>query len=113
MELSEFVDKALRNDLKEGEASGYMITPFNMEIKPEDINQLISSNKVDTNKISDGYHTFEELYEHRIRLFIKLCEFMSEMTPPYCEGYGCRYGAECRPWRSEKHSDGSYDKTGL
>lgn len=25
------------------------------------------------NKISDGYHTFGELYEHRIALFIALC----------------------------------------
>lgn len=24
-------------------------------------------------KISDGYHDFEELYEHRCRLFIALC----------------------------------------
>lgn len=28
---------------------------------------------IDLNKISDGYHTFGELYEHRITLFIALC----------------------------------------
>lgn len=27
----------------------------------------------DNNDVSDGYHTFRELYEHRITLFIALC----------------------------------------
>lgn len=27
----------------------------------------------DTRKVSDGYHTFEELYDHRCLLYIKLC----------------------------------------
>ena len=43
---------------------------------------------------SDGYHTFDELYEHRHALFIALCFYM----PP----------GSC--WRSRQHSDGSsYD----
>jgi hypothetical protein len=32
--------------------------------------------KIVGNDISDGYHTFEELYKHRIALFIKLCNFL-------------------------------------
>lgn len=28
----------------------------------------------DNNDVSDGYHTFRELYEHRITLFIALCK---------------------------------------
>jgi len=28
---------------------------------------------MDTGKISDGYHTFDELYDHRITLWIALC----------------------------------------
>jgi hypothetical protein len=32
----------------------------------------------DTNLISDGYHTFGELYEHRITLFISLCKVLQE-----------------------------------
>lgn len=36
------------------------------------INNLIRKEQVDTNLISDGYHTFGELYEHRIQLFIAL-----------------------------------------
>jgi len=41
-------------------------------------------------KVSDGFHTFDELYEHRHILFIKLMN--------------------CRPdksWKSRKHEDGS------
>ena len=41
-------------------------------------------------KISDGYHTFNELYKHRICLFLALCE---------CVHYWV--------WRSKKHSDGT------
>lgn len=54
------------------------------------INWLIKFLKADTNKICDGYHTFEELYEHRIELWIALIK------------RDCVSG-----WRSKKHSDGS------
>jgi hypothetical protein len=38
------------------------------------INRVITVSQVDTNQISDGYHTFYELYEHRISLFIALAK---------------------------------------
>jgi hypothetical protein len=45
--------------------------------------------------ISDGYHTFDELYEHRIINFIALCKVIrNELTLHIV-------------WRSELHSDGS------
>jgi hypothetical protein len=62
--------------------------------KEEALNVLISKD-VDTNKISDGYHTFGELYEHRIQLFIALCRICDD----------CSHLPQ--PWRSVKHSDGS------
>lgn len=34
-------------------------------LEEEEVNFIIKENKLDTNKISDGYHTFEELYEFR------------------------------------------------
>lgn len=37
------------------------------------INEKIRSNPGISDKISDGYHTFWELYKHRIHLFIALC----------------------------------------
>ena len=41
----------------------------------------------------DGYHTFDELYDHRITLFIALCAVL-------------RVNTDAEIWRSERHSDG-------
>ena len=41
---------------------------------------------------SDGYHTFEELYDHRHALFALLCVVGRH---------------ELRPWKSKLHSDGT------
>ena len=41
-------------------------------------------------KISDGYHTFEELYQHRCTLFACLMKSHPDLS-----------------WKSKKHSDGS------
>ena len=43
---------------------------------------------------SDGYHTFDELYDHRISLFLALCRHVDWHRPDYV-------------WRSKQHSDGS------
>lgn len=58
------------------------------------INALIADSGVETNSISDGFHTFGELYEHRIELFIALCRVYSERVMTIA-------------WRSKIHSDGS------
>lgn len=42
--------------------------------------------------MSDGYHTFDELYEHRQVLFIKLCQFL--WSKPHTV-----------TWKSKLHSD--------
>lgn len=42
------------------------------------------------NKMSDGYHTFEELYNHRVALFIELCKAYPDKS-----------------WYSYYHSDGT------
>lgn len=44
----------------------------------------------ETGKVSDGYHTFDELYDHRCLLFAAL----SQARPHEC-------------WKSKKHHDGS------
>jgi hypothetical protein len=62
--------------------------------REEEINKIIKDEKLDTNKISDGYHTYEELYDHRIVNYIALCRFVD------------RYSGEI-VWRSKVHSDGS------
>lgn len=48
---------------------------------------------------SDGYHTFEELYEHRITLFIALCKQINNQ--PYGDS------RKHMVWRSKLHSDGT------
>jgi hypothetical protein len=45
---------------------------------------------IDTNDISDGFHTFGELYEHRHALFAALCRYS------YIDG-----------WIARQHHDGS------
>lgn len=50
-------------------------------------------------QVSDGYHTIEELYDHRITLFIALCKRLQcDLRPP-------RMGQ--RVWRSKTHHDGT------
>lgn len=44
------------------------------------INNLIRKEQVDTNLISDGFHTFGELYEHRHQLFIALARIIQDRT---------------------------------
>jgi hypothetical protein len=80
------------------------MTPFCFNIpedmiQPETINQLIRESKVDTNKVSDGYHTFGELYEHRIVLFIALCRQASIRNIRNSNYNPC--------WKSLLHSDGT------
>lgn len=59
--------------------------------------------------VSDGYHTMDELYEHRITLWIALCRQI-ENAGAYRivvlkkEGETIKGGS--RVWRSKKHSDG-------
>ncbi len=48
--------------------------------------------------ISDGYHTFDELYDHRVALFIALCKELYH-HPENDRNYPI--------WRSQLHSDGT------
>jgi hypothetical protein len=57
------------------------------------ITNLAQKRAIDTNQISDGYHTFGELYEHRIVLWMALCRLCSELGD--------------NVWKSKLHSDGS------
>lgn len=68
----------------------------------EKINAMIDSEKpdgIDTNLISDGYHTFGELYDHRIALFIALCNFGTRT--------GAYEGFTFDAWKSKLHHDGT------
>ncbi len=73
--------------------------------KEESINILIKD--CDTNKISDGYHTFEELYEHRIVIYIELCKWMFTLSVWHSEISEFLDYEKRGVWKSKKHSDGS------
>lgn len=51
-------------------------------------------------EISDGYHTFDELYDHRITLYIALCR-------TFAFHYTDWRNTPNPVWRSKTHSDGS------
>lgn len=51
----------------------------------------------DLGKFSDGYHTFDELYDHRCLLFLSLLKCIAS-SGDYSQYY---------PWYSLKHSDDS------
>lgn len=70
-------------------------------IREEEINKIIKEEKLDTNLISDGYHTFSELYEHRIALFIAFCNVIDRVDYAECAIEGPEF------WKSKKHYDGS------
>jgi hypothetical protein len=63
-------------------------------MKEKIINWLIKNLKADTNKINDGYHNFEELYQHRIELYMALCRKVDATN-------------KTNVWKAKIHSDGS------
>jgi len=60
------------------------------------INEMIMKYKLDSNfsskEISDGHHTFRELYHHRIVMFATICNLFSDIS-----------------WKSKKHYDEEND----
>lgn len=57
---------------------------------------IAKNNAVNANEVSDGFHTFGELYDHRITLFIALCKVLVQVSGHNDENV----------WRSRRHSDG-------
>lgn len=55
--------------------------------------------KIVDGDMSDGYHTFTELYEHRITLYIELCHQIAT--------HNCNREKFHNIWRSKLHSDGT------
>lgn len=75
-------------------------------ISPRYTNEEIQRLKaigLNTGSVSDGYHTFDELYAHRIALFKATCRVLSVMANqvPYLE---LEHEVV---WKSQVHSDGS------
>lgn len=62
--------------------------------KTNDINMLSGGIILKRECDCDGYHTFDELYEHRITLYITICRMLT-------------YDSGIDVWRTKIHSDGS------
>lgn len=69
-------------------------------MSPQDAIDIAIENGYNANQISDGYHTFGELYEHRVALFIALCKVTEMLEVEAGMGSG-------KVWRSRLHSDGT------
>lgn len=60
----------------------------------------------DCSKVSDGYHTIKELYDHRIQLYISFCQSKVEHWATLRTSHlGVPSNWEC--WRSKTHADGT------
>lgn len=85
-------------DIRELGASSYL------DPKTAPLLQLLRNTKPN-GKTSDGYHTFGELYDHRIGLWIMLCKYVKEV---YDLGNPSEEKQSRGPvWRSKCHSDGT------
>lgn len=74
-------------------------------IEEEEISRRIANGELDRKLISDGHHTFDELYAHRVELFVALGRSLvdsGESNPDAAE--------KKVVWRSRRHSDGSKDE---
>lgn len=78
------------------EAAHAVLTKDFLNAQIKDV--VSKSPNIEMGDISDGYHTFNELYDHRITLFIVLCNLMV-----ICN----RSDLYEMPWKSKKHSDGT------
>ena len=58
-------------------------------------------------KQSDGYHSFDELYEHRITLFIALCVYVRKSYSRMKKDDNLYLEENLIVWRSKLHSDGT------
>lgn len=60
---------------------------------------LTKGQPIPKGQISDGYHTFDELYDHRCLLFLAFQEAELRIREISGHDLGC--------WKSKKHADGS------
>jgi len=64
------------------------IIDYDFIISPSNVHTMFVEGQVE--QISDGYHTFEELYDHRAKLFAVICMVYSKIA-----------------WKSLVHNDGT------
>lgn len=76
---------------------------FQYDYNEVDLTKDIFVEGNDAMQVSDGFHTFDELYDHRVNLYMLLCGTISLMNQAAID----RGSVENIPvWRSKNHSDG-------
>ncbi len=77
-------------------------------VKVMDVRQAIEATIGPNGETSDGYHTFNELYEHRTGLLMALCNVLYELMR--VNGYSDEAIAKQGVFKSRLHDDGTmYD----
>lgn len=58
--------------------------------------------------LSDWYHTFQELYDHRVKIFVALCNALVKIdTIQHYEWSQPEKPIFYRAWKAKKHADGT------
>lgn len=57
--------------------------------------------------VSDGYHTMDELYTHRIELWITMCRISAQFRHHFKDTATSQKAGVFQIWRSKLHDDGS------
>ena len=60
----------------------------------------------DRELISDGYHSFKELYDHRVVLFVALCNTLNNIDWLLQDNNDWLVDSK-KPWKSKLHFDGT------
>lgn len=76
------------------------------EITNQGDTEILVENKTGGIMISDGYHTMDELYDHRITLFIALCRSIEAAIKAYLN-LGLEPELMIPVWRSKVNGDGT------
>jgi len=74
----------------------------------EEINKMISELPEDQKElITDWYHSFKELYDHRVVLFVTLCNKMNDfkLLIEEVSEWNDSLVTDMIPWKSKKHFD--------
>lgn len=74
----------------------------------EEINKMISELPEDQKElVTDGYHSFKELYDHRVVLFVTLCNKMNDfrLLIEEVSNWTDTLATDMTPWKSKKHFD--------
>lgn len=81
------------------------------ELEVDKVNRRIQQSLPEEQKelISDGYHTFKELYAHRVKLFVALCNSVYDRNKNWNNNREVQssYQENEFPWKSLKHADGT------